>query len=455
MYRNGGIFLKAIGPLLVVPCESLQEMDDPGDWFDIKIGVDELCYSLENSRILYSENYSRGLKKAKGANQSPNKNSKEMFLPITDSRVQITQKKAMEMAVEKLRNTFYIFNLVWNARPDPRVPPPQFNKKEGTLSIYGSLTIPDSAHRHYSLFLINKWKNDPHSIPNKGVKVKGVTVSKKEIIDLVHAFNLEHKVKVHLLTLDAEEEGKLFYQWNQGNTKANASRAANVNRDADPRTRFVFSLLQKSNVLTEHEIELNSTSLGGNSSKLVPVSTLISACDKHMEELANYEKEIGIYKNLIQFFVAFLDELSVQYPALKPNASVESRKMLREQNFILSNVMFHPLFKIAFEFFGKYHENRKKWQTDDAWKKFLSHVAQAENELETGEVVKAMSRKNPFWEGTIGKSVVKSDGTLSWHFNNKWSAKDEAYRYLCEIGGMATISKSKIVPFSNSNKTFA
>ncbi len=116
--------------------------------------------------------------------------------------------------------------------------------------------------------------------------------------------------------------GPVKIQWNQGNTKANSTRAVNVYRDADPRTRFMFAVIDISKVLSECQIEMNSTSIGGKSTKLVPLNTLVSACDKFMDDLAEYEKRMSYFPT--SCFISYL--------SLCSNSSKgTTRKRRREQ----------------------------------------------------------------------------------------------------------------------------
>src|SRR5438128_1611623 len=66
-------------------------------------------------------------------------------------------------------------------------------------------------------------------------------------------------------------------------------------------------------------------------------------------ELAALEKTPDAYEDLVDFMGAFFEEWAHHFPAFLPDKSADERNKLRSESFALSNVMFHPLFKLAYD----------------------------------------------------------------------------------------------------------
>ena len=153
--------------------------------------------------------------------------------------------------------------------------------------------------------------------------------------------------------------------------------------------------------------------------------------------LAKLEDEkTKAYDDLIKFFCAYFEEWGAHYPEYQPQASAEDRQNLRKNSFALANIIFFPLFRIAFEFWFGYRETGVDWNKEKGWKNALAVIAGETKMIdpETGNEinVEIMSKSNPGWQGRILIRKMNSKGEVSWRLSSTRDTRESAYSYLCE-----------------------
>jgi hypothetical protein len=306
------------------------------------------------------------------------------------------------------------------------------------LEIYTELTIPDSGHRHRAYYLLGRWRDHPEEIP-RSVDVDGTPVTRDEIKSWLDAVDLhdfeKHCVYAQIFNLDPEKEGWLYAEFNEDAKPPSRAVALDLNQQKTPTRRFVYRLIDTCPIFGREEVETRSTTIGSKSRKLTTNATMEAAIRPFQARLAQLEKKQGEYDDLVEFFCAFYTEWSNHFPAFKPGGLVEDRQGLREESFAVSNIMFFPMFQIAFEFWEGYRKDGTDWRREKGWKTALGKLAGQDSE--TGEQI--MARSNPAWHGKIMIRTFNQDGTpKDWSLSSTRQTRQAAYHYLREKAGMST-----------------
>ena len=159
-----------------------------------------------------------------------------------------------------------------------------------------------------------------------------------------------------------------------------------------------------------------------------------------MKKLIELERDRGAgkskqYDDLISFFYAFYSEWGSHYSAFMPKATLADRQKLREETFASSNIMFFPMFRLAFEIWEKYQQEKIDWRKSSEWKTGLAKLAGTI--AKNGKKIGVMSRENSDWHGkilieTFNKKTGKPTG---WSLSSTRQTRDAAYAYLKDLFG--------------------
>ena len=162
-------------------------------------------------------------------------------------------------------------------------------------------------------------------------------------------------------------EGRLYDEFNADSKPPARAVAIDLNQQKTPTRRFAYALMDRCSIFSRDEVETRANTIGSKSRKLTTNSTLEGAVRPIRSKLVA-QKDKGSYQDLLDFTCAFFEEWGRHFPAFQPNTTAEERHRLREQSFALSNVMMFPLFQLVYDLWSGYHESKKEWKGDKAWK---------------------------------------------------------------------------------------
>jgi hypothetical protein len=400
------------------------------------ISITQLARLIKSGTIKYAPQYQRGFRKPKD-----DPSEYEALRPLTDTAQQIKVARAQEMAVKYLSGRLYSAGIIWNARREPGEPDPTWDVRTHDLLINTEITVPDTAHRHLNYFLLARWKREPEAIPQT------VIVNEKPVLKAEIQEHLEHfdpnkaLVFLEIYNLSEEHEGWLYDQFNNEAKKPDRAVGIQLNRQKTPSRRFLDTLMKTSPIFSETEVETRSNSIGSESRKLTTISTLAAAAeqDNFKKLLINLEDDSNgptAYMDLVHFFSDFFAEYAKVFPAFVPGSSVEERKKFRDESFALSNIMFHPLFKIAKDLWLTYRGKKLNWREQPEWRRAIARF-DTQVPGPDGRRVSVMSRENPAWLGKIAIEVYGPSGaTGKTSLSNTRQTRDAAYQYLLEVSDL-------------------
>ena len=411
------------------------------------VQIGDLYHLLSNAVIRYAPRYQRGFNNKSLI--SAKESDYDRLLPLNDMTLQISTDRAQEMAVKYLKANsgdpnivLFSSNIVWNARQEDGRPTPFFDEKNRELSIYTAITIPDTAHRHTAYYFIGLWKQHPDQIPPL-VKVNAVEVSKKEIEDMLKNVDLEdaehHSIYVDIYNLDKVKEGWLYDEFNSDAKPPSRAVGLDLNQQKTPSRRFMWALVEKCPIFGRDEVETRSSTIAAQSRKITTTSTLESAIQPMVKQLLALEQEgSGRYDDLVAFFCAYYHEWARHYTAFMPKASLADRQKLRESSLAGANILFFPMFTIAYELWKDCQDRKVDWKSDKGWKSALAKMAgtvttnftddQGNKQIWTGN---AMDRLNPDWQGKILIQTFDGAGKpKGWSLSSTRQTREAAYAYL-------------------------
>jgi hypothetical protein len=428
-----------------------------------RITIGELYDGLEDGLIKYSPKYQRGYKPSLNLEADPHK-----LVPITDEDLMIEKWRAEAMAAKYLvavsgtgPKVLYNPDVVWNARKDDHRPDPEWDEQSGHLDIYTILTIPDSGHRHYAYWLLGQWKMDPATIPGVvELDRNGETVGGEELTEWIKKFEPYNKhessVLVEVFNLPAEQEGRLFDEYNDEGKPASSAKAIDLYIEKTPSRRFVGALMEHCPLFARTEIETATNTIGSKSRKLTTNATLESAVRPFGKRLLELEKEqkenrSKAYDDLVSFVCAFYEEWARYYPEFLPSASADARHALRRRSFAIQNITFFPMLRIAFELWDKYHKANASWESEQEWRDGLARLAGTTTAEEpdpdhpgTTKVmeVEVMARDsedpysvgNPKWKELVMVPKYDREGYIKrWTLSSTRTTRETAFDYLIQI----------------------
>ncbi len=400
------------------------------------ITVARLAKLIKAGTIKYAPRYQRGFRRSK---EDRDPSDYEALMPLTSPAIQIKLSRAQEMAVKYLQGTLYSAGIIWNARKESGDPEPDWDPQTHDLVIKTEITVPDTAHRHLNYFQLAKWKSEPETVPQT-VIVNEKPVQKAEILHHLEGFDPNHSlVFLEIYNLSEEQEGWLYDQFNNDARPPERAVGIQLNRTKTPSRRFLDALMKNSSIFAETEVETRSNSIGSESRKLTTISTIAAAAEqdgfKKLLIMLEEDKNQSTYLDLVQFFGEFFAEYAKVFPAFLPGSTVDERKRLREESFALSNIMFHPLFRIAKDLWLTYRSKKVDWRQQTEWKRAIARL-DTQVDGPDGRRVSIMSRENPAWVGKI-VIVIETIGpegrTKKTSLSSTRQTRDAAYRYLLEV----------------------
>jgi hypothetical protein len=408
-----------------------------------EISLEDLFQGIRRSTLRYAPRYQRGFKKWGEKDDA----DLDQLLPIGHPELQLSVERARAMAVKYLLGHLYTAHVTWNARKEAGFNEPDFDDEQETLGIETVITVPDTGHRHLAYYLLGLWKTNPEEIPSQ-VDVDGTPVSREEIAEKLKDFNLsDESVFCDVYTLTAKEEGFLYDEFNSDSKPPARAVAIDLNPDKTPGRRFVYGLIDRCKIFSREEVETRGNTIGSKSRKLTTNSTLegaVKAFEKRIQRLENTDK----WDDLLDFTCSFFQEWAKCYSEFLPGASAEARHELRDDSFALSNIMFHPLFRIIFELWEDYEKRGVDWRTDSRWKdavaKITGETTVRDEDTDQPWTGSVMDRANPSWRGKVLVRRFDQEGNMvAWSVSSTRQTRDAAYYYLLDVAGLKTLTAER------------
>jgi hypothetical protein len=436
-----------------------------------RISIGDLAVALMEGDIKYAPKYQRGQKQGDDNDFDAN-----TLLDITNDKLDIQHRRAEAMAAKYVmgllhaEREFYNPDIIWNARKEEEDHQQvEYSTSKRTLTVHSTITIPDSAHRHYCYYLLYRWHKDPDTIPDQvTVAEDGSAVDGDDIREQLQKFDPSDEDKssafVTIFNVPANWEGRLFDEYNVEGKKPGSGAAIDMYSDKTATRRFVDALMKKCPIFERSEVEMRAGTIGTASRKITTVSTLDAAIKPFQKRLLELEKK-NPYDDLIDFFSHFYAEWAVHYPEFQPTASGKARQELRAKSFAMANIMFFPMFRLAFELWRKYAKEGTDWKSATEWRDALARLAGEVPVLDangktviTGgkpETVPVMARDytdedgnlvegNANWHGKIlVQQFDQTGGPRGWSLSSTRQTRDAAYHYLVKVAGLYLGPKTK------------
>ncbi|MEA2682180.1 MAG: hypothetical protein QOK05_508 [Chloroflexota bacterium] len=433
-----------------------------------KITVGDLFGALNEGDVRYAPRYQRGYKPGAEVSEA----EYDQLVDIKTKDLNIERPRAQAIAAKYLmaiagegNKVLYNPDVIWNARRDPHRRDPQYEPDQRVLQIYSAITIPDSGHRHFAYYLIGAWHAGVEPVPDAVViePTSGESVPGEKLREWLNAFNPydveDSSILVEVFNLDKEQEGRLFDEYNDESKPASNAASIDLYDDKTPSRRFVSKLMASCRIFSRAEIETRSNTIGSKSRKLTTNATMEAAIRPFSKKLLELERQEG-FDDLVSFFCAFYEEWGAHYPVYLPESTAEARQALRTKSFALSNVIFFPMFRLAFDLWWKKYKGAKaEWRRDNSWKDALAKLAgEVEIEVESGAEgaktkrtvkVPVMARDvdgdeenpgNPAWRERVLVPKFDRQGKLSgWTLSSTRVTRDAAYSYLRDVSGLRDV----------------
>lgn len=425
-----------------------------------RISIGDLADALAEGDLRYAPKYQRGMKQS-----DENFFDTDTLLEITNEKLEIQIKRAEAMAAKYLmakeeHAERMLFNpdVIWNARWD-EARPPEYDAKNRSLTVRTTITIPDSAHRHYAYYLLSQWAANSDSIPDDVVLSEdGASITNGEIEKLLEDFDPyneeESAVLVQVFNVPKDLEGRLFDEYNVEGKKPSNAASIDMYTDKTASRRFVTALMEKCAIFDRNEVEVRSNTIAPASRKLTTIATLDAAIKPYSKRLLTIEKAKPQYADLIDFFSHFYTEIAHHIPEFQPTASGKARQDLRKRSFAISNILYFPLFRLAFALWEKYSEQGLDWRNEQEWRDGIARITGNTKKVIDGKEIEVpvMARDsgepdwhgNPDWETKILTRKFDNEGQAQgWSLSSTRQTRDAAYHYLAQVAGVDLPSKTK------------
>lgn len=427
-----------------------------------RISIGDLAEALADGDLRYAPKYQRGMKQS-----DDNYFDSETLLEITNERLEIQVKRAEAMAAKYLialgddpERVLFNPDVIWNARYDPERQP-EYDAKQRVLTVRTTITIPDSAHRHYAYYLLWKWAANPESIPEDITLSAddGESISSGDLEKLIQNFDPfddeESAVLVQVFNVSKEREGWLFDEYNVEGKRPSNAASIDMFSDKTASRRFVMALMERCAIFDRNEVEVRSNTIAPASRKLTTIATLDAAIKPYSKRLLVLEKDKRKHADLVDFFVHFYAEIATHIPEFQPTASGKARQDLRKRSFAIANIIYFPLFRLAFDLWEKYSQGGIDWRTEQEWRDGIARITgKTKVTQEDGSVIEVpvMARDsdepgwtgNPAWQGKILTQKFDSQGQAQgWSLSSTRQTRDAAFHYLAQVAGVDLPGKSK------------
>jgi hypothetical protein len=425
-----------------------------------RISIGELAEGLIAGDIKYAPKYQRGPKRSDDDDDFDS----QTLLDITSDKLKIEHGRAAAMAAKYLmgliddsHREFYNPEIIWNARQEEHRPQLGYVAKTRLLTVHSTITVPDSAHRHFAYYLLYKWHQDPDTVPDEVmVSEDGEVIDAgdlRKLLDSFDPFDEEtSSVFATIFNVPADHEGRLFDEYNVEGKKPSTAASIDMYADKTASRRFVDALMKKCPIFDRYEVETRANTIAAASRKITTIATLDVAIKPFNKRLLELEKSKKVYNDLVDFFSHFYTEWAVHYPEFQPTASGKARQDLRTRSFAMSNIIFFPMFRLAFELWSKYTKNGVNWRAENEWREAIARLAGDITKAITTEdgktkklTVPVMARDykdedgnlvhgNPDWQGKILiQQFDQSGNPRGWSLSSTRQTRDAAYHYLVSI----------------------
>src|SRR6266704_3762585 len=200
--------------------------------------------------------------------------------------------------------------------------------------------------------------------------------------------------------------------------------------------------MNTSPIFAETEVETRSNTIGSDSRKFATISTIVTAAEyggfrKLLIDLEGAND--GSYRDLVEFFGKFFEEYARVFPELLPGTGAIERQKIRKESFTVSNIMLHPLFRMAKDIWKEYHYVRHAdWRDRNDWKDAIAKLNLPVDGAEGGKVG-IMHRNNPAWRGKVLTETWGPDGLTGYSLSNTRQTRDAAFKYMLEVTGLNTM----------------
>jgi hypothetical protein len=355
---------------------------------------------------------------------------------------------------------FFNVDVIWNVRQNGRRTL-EYHPESRSLTAHSAITIPDSAHRHFMCYLLKIWKDDPAEIPDQvEISDDGRTVDQLAILKMLDKwdpFNPEtSSVFVEVYNISPEYEGKLFDEYNVEGKKPTAGAAIDMHPTKTASRRFVTDLMKQCPIFERGEIEIRRSTIAKGSRKITTLATLDSAIRPFQRDLLTIQHDKPLYQDLLDFFSSFYSEWASHYTEFQPLTDGKPRQDLRESSFAISNIMFFPMFRLAFELWQKYTKAGTNWHAEQEWRDALAKIAGNVSTTDqngnpyTGPVMARDHRDasgnfwagNPDWQGlTLIQQFDQHGNPTGWSLSSTRQTRDAAYHYLVRVAGLSLPKK--------------
>jgi hypothetical protein len=189
--------------------------------------------------------------------------------------------------------------------------------------------------------------------------VDGTPVTEDDIIKALKDFRPdEEHIYVDVYSLSKCARGlPLRREFNSDQKPPSGAAAIDLNPTKTPSRRLISKIMDKSKILARAEVETPATRFGTSSRKLITTPTMERPCAVHQGPRELEVLKDGRYSDLVDFYCSFIDEWATTTRPGSPEHA-DARWDLRHRSFALSNIIIHPMFRLAFELWRHYDENQ-------------------------------------------------------------------------------------------------
>lgn len=285
-----------------------------------------------------------------------------------DGKKPMIDKKHVENLKETLLNGNSLYGtLIWNIRrfediEDLDVDYYEYNQNRNELTIRGNtITLPDSAHRHFSIYDIFKNDKDEEVLQNEMV------------------------LQIYNFTLDEEKD-----YFSTSNSGKSIAKNRKLYLSSDIKSQLLREVILNSKLNNRVEFTKNHAN---TDNKLIKFSTLYDSLFDNNMIYKNYIINDDNYNIIKEWLVKFYNELltirdEFQFVSKKEKFELKKGTMLVEE----------------ISWWG-YAVLAKKLQSDTNWKRSLENKMNKTVALGGGLSVDFWSKSNPDWHGSIIRYV--------------------------------------------------
>lgn len=235
---------------------------------------------------------------------------------------EVFKKEKVDRWADQLLHDKAVFGqLNWNFRPESAKA--YHDPEKGQFVIeYGSATLPDSAHRHRSIF------------------------AAVESVARGSSFNLDMRFSVRIWCVRAEDENEVFYGMNQEGDKADATRSKWL-AQRNGGQRIAIGVVRASPHLKEANVETVTNTLSVRNPRLAAFNTFSTAFEQAWRDAPDERVD-----EVVEWFTTFWEALVEVRPELK-RLPLAERRETRLTSIGVSAVAVHGYVRFARRFYDE------------------------------------------------------------------------------------------------------